>query len=61
MPAFKKTNLGQSKKLPLVDAKSQLIDAATWVIPYGKIARTTGGILGKSAKFVTKVYRNMGR
>lgn len=49
--------LGQVKKVPLVDEKSKLIDAATWVVPYGKIARGAAGIVGKGAKYVAKLYR----
>jgi hypothetical protein len=37
------------------------LDAALMVAPYGKIARTVGGITGKGARAITKVYRNMGK
>ena len=36
-------------------------DAALYAVPYGKAARAVGGIAKKGAKFVGKVYRNMGR
>ena len=37
------------------------LDAALMVVPYGKVARTVGGITGKGARAVTKLYRSMGK
>ena len=34
-----------------------IADAALMAIPYGKVTRTVGGIVGKGAKFVAKVYK----
>jgi hypothetical protein len=36
-------------------------DVALTVFPYAKVARSVGGIVGKGAKKVSKLYRNMGR
>lgn len=33
----------------------------TYAVPYGKAFRATAGIAKKGAKYVGKVYRNMGR
>lgn len=33
-------------------------EAAFMAIPYGKVARTVGGIVGKGARAVNKLYRN---
>ena len=53
---------GQKYTKPIVQAAESLIpktplDAATWVVPYGKVARGTAGIIGKGAKYVAKLYR----
>ena len=62
--------LGPSKKLktsPIAPVLSDLLipktlgDAAMYAIPYAKATRAIGGITKKGAKFVGKVYRNMGR
>jgi hypothetical protein len=37
------------------------LDAALMVVPYGKVARTVGGITGKGARAVAKLYRSMGK
>jgi hypothetical protein len=60
--AFKK-----SKPSPIAPILSDVFipktlgDAAMYAVPYTKIARSVGGITKKGAKFVGKVYRNMGR
>ena len=60
--AFKK-----SKTSPVAPILSDVfipktaVDAAMYAVPYGKAARAVGGIAKKGAKFVSKVYRNMGR
>ena len=36
-------------------------DAAMYLIPYNKVARTVGGIAKKGAKYVTKAFRNIGQ
>ena len=60
--AFKK-----SKTSPIAPILSDVFipktvsDAALYAIPYGKAARAVGGIAKKGAKFVGKVYRNMGK
>ncbi len=60
--AFKK-----SKTSPIAPILSDVFipktvsDAALYAVPYGKAARAVGGIAKKGAKFVGKVYRNMGR
>lgn len=60
--AFKK-----SKTSPVAPILSDLVfpktpvDVAMYAVPYGKAARAVGGIAKKGAKFVGKVYRNMGR
>lgn len=36
------------------------VDAAMYLVPYGKIARFTGGIAKKGAKHVAKAFRNIG-
>ena len=68
-----KKELGPLKKLPTspvapilksgLDALTPRTpsDVALMLIPYGKIARTVGGITGKGASAVTKLYRNMGK
>lgn len=33
------------------------LDIALTVFPYGKAARATGGIIGKGARYVAKLYR----
>jgi hypothetical protein len=33
------------------------LDVALTVFPYGKAARVTGGIIGKGAKYISKLYR----
>jgi hypothetical protein len=37
------------------------MDVAMFAFPYGKAARMVGGIVGKGAKTVSKVYRNIGK
>ena len=37
------------------------VDVALTVFPYGKAARLVGGITGKGARAVVKLYRNVGR
>ena len=70
MAKSKKMNLGPTKKVkasPVAPILSDLIipktplDVAMYAIPYGKAARAVGGITKKGAKFVGKIYRNMGR
>jgi hypothetical protein len=71
MAASKKANLGPTKKLkpsPVAPILSDVFipktitDAVvTYAVPYGKAARAIGGIAKKGAKYVNKVYRNMGR
>jgi hypothetical protein len=60
--AFKK-----SKKSPVAPILSDLFipktvgDAAMYAVPWAKATRAIGGIGKKGAKYVNKVYRNMGR
>jgi hypothetical protein len=70
MAKSKKMNLGKTKKLktsPVAPILSDVFipktaaDAAMYAVPYGKAARAVGGIAKRGAKFVGKVYRNMGR
>jgi hypothetical protein len=70
MAKSKKMNLGKTKKSktsPVAPILSDVFipktaaDAAMYAVPYGKAARAVGGIAKKGAKFVGKVYRNMGR
>jgi hypothetical protein len=70
MARSKKMNLGKTKKSkpsPIAPILSDVFipktvsDAALYAVPYGKAARAVGGIAKKGAKFVGKVYRNMGR
>ena len=70
MVKSKKMNLGKTKKSkpsPIAPILSDVFipktvsDAALYAVPYGKAARAVGGIVKKGAKFVGKVYRNMGR
>jgi hypothetical protein len=35
-------------------------DAAMYFIPYGKVARTVGGIAKKGTKYVSKAFKNIG-
>jgi len=35
-------------------------DVAMYLIPYGKVARTVGGITKKGVKYVSKAFRNIG-
>ena len=37
------------------------MDAAMYLIPYGKVARAVAGITKKGAKYVGKAYRNIGK
>jgi hypothetical protein len=37
------------------------MDLALTVFPYGRAARMVGGITGKGARAVAKLYRNMGK
>jgi len=37
------------------------LDVALTVFPYGRAARAVGGITGKGARAVAKLYRNMGK
>ena len=70
MARSKKMNLGKTKKSktsPIAPILSDVFipktvsDAALYAVPYGKAARAVGGIAKKGAKFVGKVYRNMGK
>jgi len=71
MATSRKANLGKTKKLkpsPVAPVLSDLFipktigDALiTYAVPYGKAARAIGGIGKKGAKYVGKVYRNMGK
>jgi len=70
MAKSKKMNLGKTKKIktsPIAPILSDVFipktvaDAAMYAVPYGKASRAIGGIAKKGAKFVGKVYRNMGR
>jgi len=70
MAKSKKMNLGKTKKSkpsPIAPILSDVfipktaVDAAMYAVPYGKAARAIGGIAKKGSKFVSKVYRNMGR
>jgi len=60
--AFKK-----SKTSPVAPVLSDLFipktagDAAMYAVPWAKATRAIGGITKKGAKYVNKVYRNMGR
>ena len=71
MARSKKMNLGKTKKskpspvAPILSdvfiPKTATEAVMTYAVPYGKAARAVGGIAKKGAKFVGKVYRNMGR
>lgn len=70
MAKSKKMNLGPTKKVktsPVAPILSDLIvpktpvDVAMYAVPWGKATRAVGGITKKGAKFVGKIYRNMGR
>jgi hypothetical protein len=37
------------------------MDVALYAVPWGRGIRKVGGIVGKGARTVSKVYRNMGR
>jgi hypothetical protein len=37
------------------------VDAAMYAVPWAKATRAVGGIAKKGAKYVNKVYRNIGR
>jgi hypothetical protein len=37
------------------------VDVALTVFPYGRAARAVGGITGKGARAVAKLYRSMGK
>lgn len=60
--AFKK-----SKTSPITPVLSDLFipktlgDAAMYAVPWAKATRAIGGIGKKGAKYVNKVYRNMGK
>ena len=70
MAKSKKMNLGKTKKIktsPVAPILSDLFipktigDAAMYAVPWAKATRAIGGIGKKGAKYVNKVYRNMGR
>ena len=70
MAKSKKMNLGKTKKLktsPVAPILSDLlipktpVDVAMYAVPWAKATRAMGGITKKGAKYVNKVYRNMGR
>ena len=70
MAKSKKMNLGKTKKLktsPVAPILSDLFipktvgDAAMYAVPWAKATRAVGGIAKKGSKYVSKVYRNMGR
>ncbi len=70
MASSKKINLGETKKskpspvapiLSDVFIPKTVADAAMYAVPYGKAARAIGGITKQGAKFVNKVYRNIGK
>lgn len=70
MATSRKMNLGKTKKIktsPVAPILSDLLipktlgDAVMYAIPYAKATRAIGGITKKGAKFVGKVYRNMGK
>ena len=55
----------KSKPSPVTPVMKEVVpqnvsDAAWYAVPYGKAARAVGGITKKGAKFVSKLYRNMG-
>jgi methyl coenzyme M reductase subunit C-like uncharacterized protein (methanogenesis marker protein 7) len=56
-----------AKALKVVEAVGEslipksLVDVAMYAVPYGKATRMIGGIAGKGARAVSKLYRNMGR
>jgi len=67
MPASKKVNLGKTKKVKpsgnVKFIKDWVIDPSSpsdWAMNFGG-ARIVGGIGKVGKKFVTKVYRNMGK
>ena len=54
------------KPSPVVGVMKEVVpttpaDAAWYAVPFGKAARVTGGITKKGAKYVGKIYRNMGK
>ena len=70
MAKSKKMNLGKTKKIktsPVAPILSDLFipktigDAAMYAVPWAKATRAIGGIGKKGAKYVNKVYRNMGK
>ena len=70
MAKSKKMNLGKTKKIktsPVAPILSDVFipktlgDAALYAVPWAKATRAIGGIGKKGAKYVNKVYRNMGR
>jgi hypothetical protein len=70
MAKSKKMNLGKTKKIktsPIAPILSDLFipktvgDAAMYAVPWAKATRAIGGIGKKGAKYVNKVYRNMGK
>ena len=70
MAKSKKMNLGKTKKLktsPVAPILSDLLipktpmDVAMYAVPWAKATRAVGGIAKKGSKYVSKVYRNMGR
>ena len=70
MAKSKKMNLGKTKKIktsPVAPILSDLLipktpmDVAMYAVPWAKATRAVGGIAKKGSKYVSKVYRNMGR
>ena len=70
MAKSKKMNLCKTKKIktsPVAPILSDLFipktigDAAMYAVPWAKATRAIGGIGKKGAKYVNKVYRNMGK
>jgi hypothetical protein len=70
MATYKKINLGPTKKSKpsgnVKFIKDYVFDPTNkadyaWLAAGGPIGRAVGGITKKGAKFVSKVYRNMGR
>ena len=55
----------KSKESPIIPIMKEVVpqnvsDAAWYAVPFGKATRAVGGITKKGAKFVNKLYRNMG-
>ena len=55
----------KSKPSPVTPVMKEVVpqnvsDAVWYAVPVGRAARAVGGITKKGAKFVSKLYRNMG-